>query len=72
MRTLVDIPDADIEALDRIAAEKQVSRASLIREAVGELLDRHKDDVVLSGFGLWAGSDTEDGLAHQRKLRAEW
>lgn len=50
MRTLVNIPDADIEALDRIAAEKQVSRASLIREAVGDLLDRNKDDVVLNGF----------------------
>lgn len=72
MRTLVDIPDADIEALDRIAAEKQVSRASLIREAVGELLDRHKDDVVLYGFGLWSGSEVEDGLVIQRKLRAEW
>lgn len=72
MRTLVDIPDADIEALDQIAAEKQVSRASLIREAVGELLDRHKEDVVLNGFGLWAGSETEDGLIIQRKLRAEW
>lgn len=68
MRTLVDIPDADIEALDRVAAEKQV----LIREAVGNLLDRHKDDVVLNGFGLWAGSEAEDGLVIQRKLRAEW
>lgn len=72
MRTLVDIPDADIEALDRIAAEKQVSRASLIRDAVGELLDRHKDDVVLNAFGLWSGSEVEDGLVIQRKLRAEW
>jgi hypothetical protein len=72
MRTLVDIPDADIQALDRIAAEKQVSRASLIREAVGELLNRNKDDVVLNGFGLWAGAEVEDGLVIQRKLRAEW
>lgn len=72
MRTLVDIPGADIEALDRIAAEKQVSRASLIREAVGNLLDRHKDDVVVNSFGLWAASEAEDGLVIQRKLRAEW
>ena len=70
MRTLVDIPDADIEALDRIAAERQVSRASLIREAVGELLDRQKDDIVRSGFGLWG--NVEDGLAVQRRLRSEW
>lgn len=70
MRTLVDIPDAQIEALDKLAAAKQVSRASLIREAVGELLDRQKDDAVRSGFGLW--SNEEDGLAVQRRLRSEW
>lgn len=72
MRTLVDIPEEDIEALDRLAAQRNVSRASLIREAVGELLGRQKDDIVLDGFGLWAGSETEDGLIVQRKLRAEW
>jgi len=70
MRTLVDIPDAQIEALDKLAAAKQVSRASLIREAVGDLLDRRKDDVVRSGFGLWGNS--EDGLVVQRRLRSEW
>lgn len=70
MRTLVDIPDAQVEALDRLAAQKQVSRASLIREAVGALLDRQKDDVVRNGFGLWGKS--EDGLVVQRRLRAEW
>jgi predicted transcriptional regulator len=70
MRTLVDIPEAQIEALDKLAAAKQVSRASLIREAVGDLLDRQKDDVVRSGFGLWGNS--EDGLAVQRRLRSEW
>ncbi len=70
MRTLVDIPDAQIEALDKLAAAKQVSRASLIREAVGELLDRQKDDAVRSGFGLWGNS--EDGLVVQRRLRSEW
>ncbi|MFN3720759.1 MAG: CopG family transcriptional regulator [Rhizobium rhizophilum] len=70
MRTLVDIPDAQIEALDKLAAAKQVSRASLIREAVGELLDRQKDDAVRSGFGLWGNA--EDGLAVQRRLRSEW
>jgi predicted transcriptional regulator len=72
MRTLIDIPEADIEALDRLAARLQVSRASLIREAVGELLDRQKDDIVLNGFGLWAASEAEDGLVVQRQLRAEW
>ncbi|WP_159952920.1 CopG family transcriptional regulator [Rhizobium sp. 18065] len=70
MRTLVDIPEAQIEALDKLAAQKQVSRAALIREAVGDLLDRQKDDAVRNGFGLWGNA--EDGLSIQRRLRSEW
>ncbi|UJW76598.1 ribbon-helix-helix domain-containing protein [Rhizobium sp. SL42] len=70
MRTLVDIPETQIEALDKLAAQKQVSRADLIREAVGDLLDRQKDDAVRNGFGLWG--NTEDGLSIQRRLRSEW
>ena len=34
MRTLVDIPDADIEKLDALAASTKRSRAATIREAV--------------------------------------
>ena len=34
MRTLVDIPEADIEELDAIAAKSKRSRAAAIREAI--------------------------------------
>ena len=38
MRTLVDIPDEDIQWLDRQAAEQGKSRAALVREAVARFL----------------------------------
>jgi len=40
MRTLVDLPDGDVEALDRIARTRDASRAKIIRQAVTEFLTR--------------------------------
>lgn len=70
MRTLVDIPQTHLEALDRLAVERKVSRAALIREAVDELLKNEKAETIRDAFGLWEGQ--VDGLALQRKLRQEW
>jgi metal-responsive CopG/Arc/MetJ family transcriptional regulator len=71
MRTLVDIGDAEIEELDRIARSENVSRASLIRLAVRDYLGRHAKQQQAAGFGLWAGSGV-DGLEFQEKIRSEW
>ena len=71
MRTLVDIPDNDIEALDALSRSRGESRASIIRRAVRDLLAKSAPDALDEAFGLWAGRD-EDGLAYQRRLRDEW
>lgn len=71
MRALIDIGEAELKALDEIARQEKVSRASLIREAVDDFLkrrDRLKDE---EAFGLW-GDQAVDGLAYQEKLRSEW
>lgn len=71
MRTLVDIPDADIAALDELARGRRESRAKVLRAAVGEYLTRHRVVGASHAFGLW-GADVEDGVEYQRRLRAEW
>jgi metal-responsive CopG/Arc/MetJ family transcriptional regulator len=71
MRTLIDIPDRMAEALGAIGARRRVSRASLVREALSEYLDRHGTADRGAAFGLW-GRHVRDGLAWQRKIRAEW
>ena len=40
MRTLVDIPDEDIEKLDALAAAAKRSRAAEIRDAIQRLMTR--------------------------------
>jgi predicted transcriptional regulator len=71
MRTLIDIGDAQIEALDDLSRASKRSRAALIREAVADYLARHRRSELDDSFGLW-GDRTMDGLAYQEKLRREW
>ena len=71
MRTLIDIPDDMAEALRQFGAKRKASRASLVREALGEYLARQKASDPQRAFGLW-GKRAPDGLAYQKKLRSEW
>lgn len=75
MRTLVDIPENHLEALNAMAKAKEVSRAELLRQAISEYVKAHAEKKTGEGiekaFGLW-GADFEDGLSYQQRLRAEW
>ena len=71
MRTLVDIPDAQIEALTALCARATQPRAALVREAIAEYLAKRTLPKQTGAFGLW-GAGIEDGLTFQEKARAEW
>lgn len=71
MRTLVDLIDLQVQALDRIAKRQDRSRASLIREAVDDYLDRHALERGDDDFGSW-GRSAVDGVAYQERVRSEW
>lgn len=70
MRTLVDIPDSQIEALAAICKVKKVARAQVIRAALAAYIDAHGPSPE-EAFGAW-GKRRVDGLAYQKKLRSEW
>jgi predicted transcriptional regulator len=71
MRALIDMNDAQVEALDTLAKRMRKSRAALIRAAIDDYLDRHRRAQVEDGFGLW-GKRKIDGLAYHEKARGEW
>ena len=71
MRTLVDLDAAQIHELDEVSKEEKRSRASLIREAIGDYLAKRRERHEAHSFGLW-GKRKVDGLVYQQKVRSEW
>lgn len=74
MRTLVDIPEDDIERLDAIAAKTKRSRAAAIREAVKMYLIQNADnkDWIERGAGYWKDrTDIGDAVEYQRAMRED-
>ena len=74
MRTLVDIPDEDIEKLDALAAKEKRSRAATIRDAVKLYLiqNANNNDWIERWAGLWADrDDIPDGVEYQQAIRED-
>ncbi len=73
MRTLVDIPERDLEALNRMSKAENVSRAELVRRAITLYLTPRKRDNsgLRKAFGLWKDRN-EDALEYQERMRREW
>ncbi len=72
MRTIVDLPDRQLEALARISKRCKLSRAQLIRQAVARYLAEHTAEPG-AAFGLWKRAGAPGGgLAYQKRLRREW
>ena len=73
MRTIIDLTEDQVEALDRLRASEHASRAELIRRAVDAFLQTQKGASIADrpGFGAWKKRRV-GGVTYQRKLRAEW
>ena len=70
MRTIVDIPEADLERLSDICRTEGISRAEAVRRAVRLYLEKRaagEKDV----FGMWKDRKI-DSLEYERSLREEW
>ena len=71
MRTIVELPDEQIEALVNICSQEKVSRAEIIRRAVGSYILEKQSGQGRSAFGLWKKKKV-DALKYESRLRAEW
>jgi predicted transcriptional regulator len=74
-RILADLPDDDIEWLDKLAAKQGKSRAAVLREAVADYRAEKKPadnkDWLEIGFGAWKDRvDIGDSVEWQRRERA--
>jgi metal-responsive CopG/Arc/MetJ family transcriptional regulator len=71
MRTLLDLGDAQVQAVDELVQKEKRSRAAVIRQAIDEYLVRRRKLDELDAFGLW-GERKVDGMVYQEQVRGEW
>lgn len=71
LRTIIELPEEQIEALAAICRAEGISRAEAVRRAVAEYAARRGSGDAGRAFGLWRGRGL-DGLAFERRLRREW
>ena len=71
MRTIVDLPENQLEALSAVCDKEKISRAEAIRRALAKYLHAAKPDDRASAFGLWKGRKL-NAFKYEDKLRAEW
>lgn len=72
MRFLADLPDDDVQWLDRQAAEQGKSRAAVVREAIVAYRAEASKDWIKRGFGYWKDrDDIGDGVEYQRVVRED-
>ena len=75
MRTLVDIPEEDLELLNGVAKTLSISRAEFVRRAIAQSLATHRKAQIKkareAAFGLLAGRSV-DGMEYQERIRQEW
>jgi predicted transcriptional regulator len=71
MRTLIDLSDPQVAALDELSKAERKSRAAIIRQAIDDYLAKRRSARQEDAFGLW-GNRKVDGLAYQRRMRREW
>jgi len=71
MRTIIDLPSGQIEALEALCRRDRISRAEAIRRAVAAHLGLVSASARGEAFGIWRDRAV-DGLAYQQRVHAEW
>jgi hypothetical protein len=76
MRTIVDLPKEQIEALDTYAKSKGISRAAVVRDAVATYLPARKKKKLSFKDDPFFGSEKRpkgfDSVKYVQTLRSEW
>lgn len=76
MRTIVDLPEKQIKALDLYRKKEGISRAEAVRRAVAAFvpaLERKRIDFTAHpAFGSSKKFRKEDSVTTVRRLREEW
>jgi hypothetical protein len=70
MRTIIDLPAEQLEALDALRRREGISRAEAIRRLVASYVGRPRLGAE-TAFGLWRHRRV-DAVKYEMRLRREW
>jgi metal-responsive CopG/Arc/MetJ family transcriptional regulator len=70
MRTIIDLSDPQLAALEKLCKQKKISRAEAVRRAVDSMLSEQHVQTRAAVFGAW--STKKDSRAWVDDLRGEW
>ena len=71
MRTIVAVPNQQLDAIDALCRRDGMSRAEAIRRAVAAYIQQDRATQPDQAFGIWR-TRAQDGLAYEQRLRREW
>lgn len=71
MRTIVDLPEEQVRAIEVLCRRESISRAEAVRRALGTMIASQQVGGRESVFGAWSGKKI-DSRKHVRRLRSEW
>lgn len=72
MRTIVDLPEEQIEALKKMSELRKESRAELVRQAVAAFIQQNSHTNESIAFGILRDTPIKEPVAYQQQLRSEW
>ena len=70
MRTIIELPEDQVNALAELCKAERISRAEAVRRALGEMLARKQSKGREQAFGVW--ENRGDGRKIVESLRKEW
>jgi hypothetical protein len=71
MRTIIEVPQQQLDALDLICRTEGISRAEAIRRAITRMVGETRHALVTPAFAVWRDRPV-DRLGYERRLRDEW
>jgi metal-responsive CopG/Arc/MetJ family transcriptional regulator len=71
-RTTISLPEQTLKRLRLLAAERGISMAEVIREALEEIIDRHRPRPRSLGIGASGHADTARRSANERPEPRPW
>ena len=71
MRTIIDLPEEQVNGLEILCQREGISRAEAVRRALKSLLGAEKAGTRAEAFGAWAGKKL-DSRKHVESIRSEW